>query len=320
MSKYAEYLKILDLPKDASLDDIKKAYRELANIWHPDKNSKNLEKRTTEKFKKIKEAYDYLIKNYSNNACSGNGGQEEYNFEDYSYKNQSSRNTKTKKTEQKNTNEEYDKFNVDINADFEYLAYKIHYKARAIIAVIILILFAGMYFSFPVTKTDKTNIAQDENLNKHEKQSVQTSHQQMGNENIEEQPQEVENTNLKEETFDNEEKIKVVQKDNRPVAPKIDKTEIENYKVALRNNIASKIDFAHIYGNGNCIVGFSVDNSGKIINSQFIQESPNYSLNGIVINAVRNTPYFYIPPVGYNGETLNLSIKFYNGEYEVNLY
>lgn len=86
MSKYAEYLKILELPKNASLDDIKKSYKELLHIWHPDKcgSNENLKKRTTEKLKKINEAYAYLVKNYSANACSEDDEQAEYNFEDYS--------------------------------------------------------------------------------------------------------------------------------------------------------------------------------------------------------------------------------------------
>ena len=33
-----------------------------------------------------------------------------------------------------------------------------------------------------------------------------------------------------------------------------------------------------------------------------------------MINAVRNTPYVDVPPAGYNGETLKLSVKFYNGD------
>lgn len=318
MSKYAEYLKILELPKNASLEDIKKSYKELVSIWHPDKNNKNIEKRTTEKLKKINEAYSYLTKNYSANACPDE--QEEYNFEDYSCEDESSENTETKEPERKNPNEEYDKFNVDIKTDFEYSANKIHYKSRAIIAVIVLILFTGMHFSFPVTNSDKTNIAQEKSANKQEETSIQPNPQQKANKTIEEQLQEVENMPLQEETFYNEEKPTAGQKHNKPATPKIDKTKIENYKRDLRDNIASKINFASIYGNGACVVGFLVDSSGNIINPQFIQNSPNHSLNGIVINAVRNTPYFDVPPAGYNGETLKLSVKFYNGEYEVSLY
>jgi molecular chaperone DnaJ len=49
------YYQILDIPETASLDDIKKAYRQLAKEHHPDKTTE-----TDEKFRSIKEAYDVL--------------------------------------------------------------------------------------------------------------------------------------------------------------------------------------------------------------------------------------------------------------------
>ena len=51
-----DYYKILGLNKNATEDEIKKAYRKLAKKWHPDKNN-GLE---TDTFKKINEAYDVL--------------------------------------------------------------------------------------------------------------------------------------------------------------------------------------------------------------------------------------------------------------------
>lgn len=55
----SEYLKILHLPSDASLDDIKKAYRQFAKQYHPDINKKP---NAHEKFIQISEAYEMLIK------------------------------------------------------------------------------------------------------------------------------------------------------------------------------------------------------------------------------------------------------------------
>ena len=52
---------VLKVSKDASLDDIKLAYRKLALEYHPDKNTKDTE--GTE-FKKVSEAYQFLKKNY----------------------------------------------------------------------------------------------------------------------------------------------------------------------------------------------------------------------------------------------------------------
>jgi DnaJ-domain-containing protein 1 len=51
--------RILKLPQDASLDDIKSAYRRLALQYHPDVNQSDPE--ATEKFRKLKEAYDIIL-------------------------------------------------------------------------------------------------------------------------------------------------------------------------------------------------------------------------------------------------------------------
>ncbi len=52
------YYKILGVNKDASADDIKKAFRKLALKHHPDKNQGN--KESEKKFKEINEAYEIL--------------------------------------------------------------------------------------------------------------------------------------------------------------------------------------------------------------------------------------------------------------------
>lgn len=53
-----DYYKLLGVPRDASLQDIKKAYRQLAMKYHPDKNPGD--KAAEEKFKEIAEAYEVL--------------------------------------------------------------------------------------------------------------------------------------------------------------------------------------------------------------------------------------------------------------------
>ena len=58
-AKRKDYYKILGVEKDASDTDIKKAYRKLAIIHHPDKNPGNEE--AAEKFKEIGEAHETLI-------------------------------------------------------------------------------------------------------------------------------------------------------------------------------------------------------------------------------------------------------------------
>ncbi|XP_040609205.1 dnaJ homolog subfamily B member 2 isoform X3 [Mesocricetus auratus] len=55
----ASYYEILDVPRSASADDIKKAYRKKALQWHPDKNPDNKEF-AERKFKEVAEAYEVL--------------------------------------------------------------------------------------------------------------------------------------------------------------------------------------------------------------------------------------------------------------------
>ncbi len=56
--QFKDYYKILGVKPDATLDEIKKAYRRLALQYHPDKNPGD--KKAEEKFKDIAEAYDVL--------------------------------------------------------------------------------------------------------------------------------------------------------------------------------------------------------------------------------------------------------------------
>ncbi len=65
-----EALHILGLDDDASEADIKIAYREMAQILHPDRfaGNKKLEERATEQFKNLQEAYEFLILNKGGRA------------------------------------------------------------------------------------------------------------------------------------------------------------------------------------------------------------------------------------------------------------
>jgi curved DNA-binding protein len=58
MQNFRNYYLILGVPKDASADEIKKAYRRLARQWHPDVNPGD--KSAEDRFKDINEAYDIL--------------------------------------------------------------------------------------------------------------------------------------------------------------------------------------------------------------------------------------------------------------------
>ena len=58
MAEKRDFYEILDVPKSASADEIKKAYRKKAIQYHPDKNKGD--KESEEKFKEAAEAYEVL--------------------------------------------------------------------------------------------------------------------------------------------------------------------------------------------------------------------------------------------------------------------
>lgn len=54
-----DYYKTLEIPRTATIADIKKAYRRLALKWHPDKNQEGKDE-AEKRFKEISEAYEVL--------------------------------------------------------------------------------------------------------------------------------------------------------------------------------------------------------------------------------------------------------------------
>src|SRR6185436_1281088 len=55
--EYRDYYETLNVPRSASADEVKKAYRRLARKYHPDVSK---EKNAEEKFKQVQEAYEVL--------------------------------------------------------------------------------------------------------------------------------------------------------------------------------------------------------------------------------------------------------------------
>ena len=95
--------------------------------------------------------------------------------------------------------------------------------------------------------------------------------------------------------------------------------EIANYKIKLRNHIASKISFASVVGDGSCTFSFSVASNGELTGKKPVSLSDNESLNEAVYNALRQVYSYNTPPAGYKSEALKLTVKMYNNNFEVSL-
>ena len=77
MSK-KDYYEVLGVNKDASENEIRRAYKKLAVKWHPDKHPDN-KKEAEEKFKEISEAYS-VLSDPKKKSEYDNGG---FSFQDF---------------------------------------------------------------------------------------------------------------------------------------------------------------------------------------------------------------------------------------------
>lgn len=84
-----DYYSILEVSRNASQEEISKAYRRLALRWHPDKNINN-KNEAEEKFKKVSQAYEVLSEKqrratydlYGADAPNFDRGFSDFNFHD----------------------------------------------------------------------------------------------------------------------------------------------------------------------------------------------------------------------------------------------
>ncbi len=72
-----DYYQLLGIDKQATTEEIKKAYRKLALKWHPDKNPNN-KAQAEEKFKKISEAYAVLSDQEKRNQYDMYGSADQF--------------------------------------------------------------------------------------------------------------------------------------------------------------------------------------------------------------------------------------------------
>ena len=77
-----EALHTLGLNEDATMQDIKIAYKESVQIFHPDKFAKNkkLQERATEQFKHLQEAYEYLTSGRARTSSARSSQQYETSY------------------------------------------------------------------------------------------------------------------------------------------------------------------------------------------------------------------------------------------------
>lgn len=73
MTNLENYYETLGLKPNASMEEIKEAYRDLVNVWHPDRFSHNprLQKKAQEKLKDINQAYERLESHLLRDSAQG---------------------------------------------------------------------------------------------------------------------------------------------------------------------------------------------------------------------------------------------------------
>lgn len=163
------------------------------------------------------------------------------------------------------------------------------------------------------TEENATQTKELTTTNKTKKNNTKTSSQKTS-------PQKNAKTQIKSTKPKNTKSTTTQQKQTTPKQNVANKQEIFNYKIQLRNNLARKIDFTTIVGDGSCSFYFKVNKDGTITDKKAGNLSDNDSLNSAVYNALLRTNSFRTPPVGFDSTTyLKIFVKFQNNSYEVSL-
>ena len=97
-----DYYKILEVPENTDISEIKKKYRKLAMKYHPDRNAGD--ERAAKKFREITEAYEVL----------SNGEKRK----EYDYKRENENNHTKKKNDKENFKNKYSENNFSFGKEF----------------------------------------------------------------------------------------------------------------------------------------------------------------------------------------------------------
>lgn len=94
-------------------------------------------------------------------------------------------------------------------------------------------------------------------------------------------------------------------------------TEMRSYIGGLLNRFRSNLSLGELDGEGECIVGFTLDENGKLLNRKFVKQSENKSVNDTIYKMMMRTPVFDPPPASYDGGLLKVYLKLSPSYYEI---
>ena len=86
-----------------------------------------------------------------------------------------------------------------------------------------------------------------------------------------------------------------------------------NYRSALRMRLLSNLVTSGVVGSGTCEIEFAVDDTGKLINRNFVSQSNNETVNKAIYEMLMRTPRYNPPPESYDGRKIRMIFKLSEG-------
>ena len=309
-----EYIKLLDLPYEFNLSDLKKAYRKKVLQYHPDKANNEAERVGYEALmKKLNEAYDYLKDylehhdgkyskaNESTNSYNDystdntdNSAQEDYQEEDYQEENE-------QYTQEENyENIDYigkiiDFYKSMFNPIKVYKVFKEIYGKNpkyTIIAFIIALLFIPLWNKF-------TDIVYPNSSQTYTQESKQETKQEIPPQNI---PQ---NNTINQQSSS--------QENNKDIYKGVARSEWNVYMRDLQSQIKRNLSLpqdieASKPDNAKVVTLFKISKEGSLMSEPVIEKSSGIeSVDLSCIKAIKLTAPFRPLPNGFTGEYLDTS-------------